>query len=106
MNPLYIEQIDLLTGQQAPATGEWVNIARGRDAFFTAYASGAGAVFLQTKTPFKNLPDAADEGINFYTISGMNNSYGDSAFMTSPMVQVRAVSSGAGRVWANVTLQN
>jgi hypothetical protein len=101
MNHFLIQTKLLLTGQQAPFTGESVNIARSRDAGFTAYSSGNGSITLQYKSPFFE-----NSWVNFYTFAGMKTGYAEPAYLTTPMVEIRAVSSGNGNFWAGLTTQN
>ena len=101
MNSLYIKTFTLLSGQSAPFTGAWVNIAQGRDALFTAYSSGTGGINLQYQSPF--FPS---DGITYYTWSQMTTGYGESSFQQSPMTHIRAVCSGSGSFWCAATIQN
>jgi hypothetical protein len=101
MDHFLIQTKLLLTGQQAPFTGESVNIARARDTGFTVYSSGVGSVTLQYKSPFFE-----DSWVNFYSFTGLSTGYAEPAYLTTPMVEVRAVSSGNGKFWAGLTAQN
>jgi len=102
MNASLFETVNLLSGQQAPFTGEWQSIANGRNVLFSTYSSGSGSITLQYKNPFFNN----DEGIPFYTFSGLQTGYSAPAFSTSPMNEVRAISAGSGQFWTAVTIQN
>jgi hypothetical protein len=101
MNHFFIQTKLLLTGQQAPFTGEAVNMARSRDAAFTVFSSGQGSVFLQYKSPFFE-----NEWVNFYSFSDLNSGYALPAYLTTPVTEVRAVSSGSGAFWCGFTAQN
>jgi hypothetical protein len=101
MDHFLIQTKLLLTGQQAPFTGESENIARARNVGFTAYGSGAGSVTLQYKSPFFE-----NSWVNFYSFTGLATGYAEPTYLTTPMVEVRAVSSGSGRFWAGLTAQN
>ena len=101
MESLFFKNSLLLNGDVAPATGAWVNIAKGRDALYSFYMSGSGAVTLQYQSPF-----FANDGIPFYTITGNGTGYLSSSYSASPMVEVRAVASGSGSFWSSVTSEN
>jgi hypothetical protein len=101
MDHFLIQTKLLLTGQQAPFTGESENIARARNVGFTAYASGAGSVTLQYKSPFFE-----NSWVSFYSFTGLTTGYAEPTYLTTPMVEVRAISSGNGRFWAGLTAQN
>jgi hypothetical protein len=101
MDHFLIQTKLLLTGQQAPFTGESVNIARARNVGFTAYASGAGSVTLQYKSPFFE-----NSWVDFYSFTGLATGYAEPTFLTTPVVEMRAVSSGTGKFCAGLTAQN
>jgi len=101
MSDLFIKTSMLLTGQSAPSTGEWINVATARDNLFTAYGNTSGSVTLQYKSPFFE-----NQGVTFYKIDISGSGYSTPAFSTSPMAEVRAISSGTGAYWTSVTQQN
>ena len=101
MDHYLIQTKILLSGQNAPFTGESVNIARSRDAGFTVYSSGAGSVQLQYKSPFFE-----DSWVNFYSFTGLATGYATPVYLTTPMVEIRAVANGNGKFWAGLTAQN
>ena len=101
MDHFFIQTKLLLTGQPAPFTGESLNMARSRDAAFTAYASGNGSITLQYKSPFFE-----NDWVNFYSFTGLSNGYALPAYLTTPVTEVRAISSGNGSFWCGFTAQN
>jgi hypothetical protein len=102
MNQFLIKNEFLLTGQAAPFTGEFVNVARSRETTFTVYSEGSGSVRLQYKSPFFN-----DKGVDFYSFNSLSGTgHAVPAFLTSPVMQVRAISEGTGNFWAAATIQN
>ena len=101
MDHFFIQTKLLLSGQEAPFTGEFLNMARGRDTSFTAYSSGEGSITLQYKSPFFR-----DDWISFYSFTGLSTGYAPPAYLTTPMTHVRAVSDGTGSFWCALTTQN
>ena len=101
MNHFYIQTKHLLTGQEAPFTGEFLNIAKSRDACFTVFSSGEGSVSLEYKSPFFE-----NDGVPFYSFTGLSTGYSSPAYLTSPIEQVRAISNGTGNFWVAITIQN
>lgn len=102
MDSLLIKNTLLLSGQNAPFTGEWMNTARFRENLYSFYAEGTGSITLQYQSPF-----FVDQAIDFYSVAITGAStYASSSFSTSPMVEVRAVSSGSGRFYCASTSQN
>jgi hypothetical protein len=97
----FLNTIHLLTGQQAPFTGQWAEIGRSRENLFTAFGNASGTIRLQYKSPF-----FIDQGIPFYDIVLSGSGYATPAFSSSPMGEVRAVSSGSSRYWCAITQQN
>jgi hypothetical protein len=91
----------LLSGQNAPFTGEAKEILLSREARFTVYASGQGSVSLQYKSPFFE-----NSWVDFYDFDGLTTGYAKPAYLTTPMTEIRAVSKGSGKYWASVTFQN
>ena len=101
MNQFLIQSKTLLSGQEAPFIGQPQNIARFRDAGFTVYSSGQGSVLLQYKSPiFEN------DWVDFYKFGGLTTGYAEPAYLTTPLTEVRAVSSGNGKFWCAFTAQN
>jgi hypothetical protein len=106
MNSLYFKPELLLSGQVAPFTGEYCSMARARNVCFTVFGSGTpsinGTVSLQYRSPFfKN------DFVTFYTfpvLSGVG--YAPPAFLTTPVEEVRAVSTGTGIFWVAANVQN
>lgn len=97
----YFNTTLLLTGNSAPATGEWISIGkRGNENLFTVYTNGSGIIDLEYKSPF------FDEGIVFYSIEMAQSGYADPLYSTSPFSQVRAVCRGTGQFRAAITYQN
>ena len=101
MNHFLIQSKFLLSGQNAPFTGEPQSIARFRDAGFTVYSSGNGAVTLQYSSPIFEK-----DWVDFYTFSALTTGYAEPAYLTTPLTQVRAISSGNGKFWCAFTAQN
>ena len=100
MSALYFNNITLLENQNGGVTGKWFPMARSRDALFTSYANATtGSITLQYKSPF------FDEGVSFYVIT-MGSGYATPTFSTSPIGEIRAISSGSGKYWCAVTQQN
>ena len=97
----FLNTIHLLTGQQAPFTGQWAEIGRSRENLFTAFGNASGTITLQYKSPF-----FITQGIPFYDIVLSGSGYATPAFSSSPMGEVRAVSSGSSRYWCAITQQN
>jgi len=104
MDSLLFKSSLLLTGQSAPFTGNWANLASSREHLFTVYGSGAGNITLEYKNPFGFEGDRL--GVSFYSFTGVTTGYMAPAFSTSPMNEVRAISSGAGNFWVSATAQN
>jgi hypothetical protein len=94
----------LLNGESAPYTGAWMNCVSSRDMLFSVYGSGNGSIVLQYKNPFGFINE--NEGVPFYTFSNIATGYTTPAFSTSPMNEVRAISSGNGQFWTSATIQN
>lgn len=101
MDHFFIQTKLLLSGNQAPFTGESVNMARSRDAAFTAYSSGQGSITLQYESPFFK-----DDWVDFYSFTGMSTGYALPAYLTTPVTHVRAKCSGNGLFWCAFTAQN
>jgi hypothetical protein len=101
MNQFFIQTKLLLSGQAAPFTGSVENMARSRDAAFTVYSSGSGIVKLQYNSPFFE-----NEWVDFYQFTGLRTGYSTPAYLTTPMINVRAISSGIGNFWVSFTAQN
>lgn len=101
MDHFFIQTKLLLSGNQAPFTGESINMARSRDAAFTAYCSGEGSVTLQYSSPF-----FANDWVDFYSFTNMQTGYASPAYLTTPVTQVRAICSGDGQFWCGFTAQN
>lgn len=101
MNNLYFVTNLLLTGQQAPFTGQWFPMGQSREALYSAFGNTSGSIVLQYRSPF--FPS---EAIPFYTIDIASSGYSAPAFSTSPLSEVRAVSSGTGNYWCAVSQQN
>lgn len=100
MDSLFFANTLLLTGQSAPFTGEWINMAKTRETLYSAYSLGTGAVSLEYQSPF--FPT---DGIQFYSLP-ISGGYSTPAFSTSPMAKVRAISSGNGAFYCAMTSQN
>lgn len=100
MNGFFFDTKTLMAGQSSPYTGAYVDSSRCRNLLFNFYASGTvsglNQIFLQFENPFfKN-----NEGITFYTITGLTSGYyTPPIFSDSPMPRIRAVSSGIGNFW-------
>jgi len=101
MDHFFIQTKLLLTGQQAPFTGESFNIARSREAAFTAYCSGQGSINLQYKSPFFQ-----NDWVDFYSFTGLKTGYAVPVHLTTPITHVRALCSGNGEFWCGITVQN
>lgn len=97
----FLNTIQLLTGQAAPFTGEWAEIGRSRENLFSAFGNTSGIIRLQYKSPF-----FSNQGIPFYDIVLSGSGYSMPVFSTSPMGEVRAISSGNGSYWCAITQQN
>lgn len=97
----FLNTIHLLTGQQAPFTGQWAEIGRSRENLFSAFGNTSGTIGLQYRSPF-----FANQGVPFFDIVLGSSGYATPVFSTSPMGEVRAVSSGNGTYWCAVTQQN
>jgi hypothetical protein len=114
MNASFIGSQFLATGQSAPFTGSWVNIADARNAMIVVLGSGITNSFpvtLQTKTALNSAPEFADGGVysavNFYTFNAVSNGYSDPTFLDTPMSQIRlVVPTGNGKVHSYITYQN
>lgn len=101
MNHYLIQNKFLLTGQNAPFTGQFVSIAKSREACFHVYSSGEGSIFLQYKSPFFE-----NQGVDFYSFTNLKTGHSSPAKLDTPLESVRAVASGNGRFWVAATLQN
>ena len=97
----FLNTIHLLTGQEAPFTGQWAEIGRSRENLFSSFANTSGTITLQYRSPF-----FIDQGIPFYDIILSGSGYATPVFSTSPMGEVRAISSGNGNYWCAITQQN
>ncbi len=105
MNSLYFATNLLLTGQAAPCTGAWTSISQSNICFFTCFGSGVGGqVDLQYQSPFFTNGDISY--ISFYTFTNLTTGYSPSVSLTSPVFQVRAVSSGIGNFWCALNQKN
>lgn len=110
----YIGSIILATGNSAPFTGSWANIAVARNAMFVVYGSGITSpltVNLESITPFSNDPvfsaTGLQVGVPIYSFTGVSNGYTTPVFLDSPISQVRiTVPTGAGKVWVSANVQN
>jgi hypothetical protein len=104
MNNFYFKPKILLSGQEAPFTGDYINITLARNSCFTVFSSGenvSGNVTLQYKSPFFE-----NEGVSFYTFTGLSSGYADPIFLTTPMSEVRAIADGTGNYWVGINIQN
>ena len=101
MNSLLVQNKLLLTGQSSPHTGESVDISRFKETAFTAYTNGNGSVSLQYKSPFFE-----NDWVDFYSFENMTSGYALPAYLTTPITEVRAISSGNGQFWCGLTAQN
>jgi hypothetical protein len=104
MNNFYFKPQLLLSGQEAPFTGKYVNAALARNACFTVFSSGenvSGDITLQYKSPFFK-----DDGVSFYSFTGLSAGYADPIFLTTPMSEIRAIADGTGHFWTAITIQN
>jgi hypothetical protein len=103
MNSFLIQSKLLLTGQSGPSTGESVEIARLREANLVSYYNGnnVGNVILQYKSPFFE-----NDWVTFYDFGVLASGYSDTAFLTTPMSEIRAVCSGSGQFWCACLGQN
>lgn len=98
----YFQTSIILNGESSPFTGQWVPMGKTRESLYTAYGNAVGGVILQYRSPF--FPE---EGITFHTLSvGGSGQYATPSFATSPMSEVRAISSGVGNFWCAITQQN
>ena len=97
----YFNTLQLLTGQSAPFTGDWANVGRSRENLYSAFGNTSGTITLQYRSPF-----FIEQGISFYNIELSGSGYATPAFSTSPMGEVRAISSGTGNYWCAMTQQN
>lgn len=84
----------LLTGQNAPFTSESCDGTKFDEISFTAYSSGNGSIFLQYKSPIFQ-----DDWVTFYEFEKMKTGYAPAAHLTTPVTEIRAVSSGVGKFW-------
>lgn len=98
------KKVNLLNGNSAPFTGEYVSTATARNLLFNFYASGVisgnSLLALQFQSPF--FPQ---DSITFHAITGLSG-YGSPLFSDSPISEVRAVCSGTGNYWVSVNMQN
>lgn len=105
MNFLF-KKLFLAKGEQMPFTGEYIDFVYGRNLLFNFYLSGTlsgnNRIDLQLKNPFFGN----DDGIVFYTITGLNDGYATPLFSDSPISQTRIIGSGIGYLWAAVNVQN
>jgi len=102
MNQFFIQTKLLLSGECAPFTGQSVNMARGRDAVFTAYTNvDGGSIYLQYKSPFFE-----GDWVDFYSFDAMKSGYAAPVYLTTPITHVRAIASGVGNFWCGFTTQN
>jgi|688.fasta_scaffold01323_2 hypothetical protein len=102
MNNFLCQTLILLSGQSAPFTGNAINVARLRENVFISYCSGAGGgVNLQYKSPFFE-----NQWVDFYSFSSLGSGYSDSAYLDTPMTEIRAVCSGNGNFWCGCMGQN
>lgn len=97
----YFNTVQLLTGQSAPFTGDWANVGRSRENLFTAFGTSSGTIKLEYRSPF-----FIEQGVSFYDIALSGSGYAQPVFSTSPMGEVRAISSGNGNYWCAMTQQN
>ena len=102
MNQFFIQTKLLLSGQCAPFTGEAINMARSRDAAFTAYTNlDGGSICLQYESPFFK-----DDWVSFYSFDSMKSGYASPVYLSTPVTRVRAIASGVGNFWCGFTAQN
>jgi hypothetical protein len=101
MDHFYINTKYLLTGQSAPFTGEFVNVAKARNACFTVFSSGNGSVSLEYKSPFFQ-----NQGVSFYSFAGLSTGHATPVYLTTPIEEVRAIANGTGNFWVAATIQN
>jgi len=105
MNSFYFKPKILMSGQSAPFTGSYVNTALSRNACFTVFSSGSspvsGAITLQYRSPFFK-----DDAVPFYVFQNLSGGYAEPVFLTSPVSEIRAVSSGSGQFWVGISIQN
>lgn len=109
----FIGTVSLATGQSAPFTGEWVNIAIARNAMFVLFGNKANSipVGLQTKTALSGLSafstGGEHEAVDLYGFPDVGSGYAPAAFMDSPISHVRLYTTGSGNnIWAYASLQN
>lgn len=98
----YYNTLPLLSGLLGDSTGQYQSLKFSRNSLFYFFVSGSGyQISLQSKSPFFNNED----GITFYTLTGVSG-YAEPLFSDSPLGNVRAIYSGAGRAWVSVAVQN
>ncbi len=86
----------------APFTGEWKNLANGRDFLYTIKYSGASGSFrLEYPSPF-----GGNEGVSLFSAQVSGNGFYDPLFSTSPVPSTRIVFEGSGIFSAAVFSQN
>lgn len=101
MNQFFIKNEILLSGEAAPFTGEFKNVARSRDMLVTVHTDGTGSVNLYYQSPFSN-----QDAVPFYSFNNLQSGYAAPAFLSSPMHSVKASCHGSGNFSVAVTCQN
>jgi hypothetical protein len=109
----FIGTSSLATGQAAPFTGEWTNVAVARNIMFVVYGNKTGniKVGIQCKTALSGSPvfqaGGIYEGVDIYEFPEVGSGYAAPAFMDSPVSHVRLYSNETGNnIWGYASLQN
>jgi hypothetical protein len=114
MNTSYIGSQLLASGQSAPFTGDWVNVAQARNSLFVVYGSGVSgslSATVQAQTYLAGdaafTDDGGYAGVPLYTFTGVKNGYAPTAYINTPVAYVRlVVPTGNGQIWSYAAIQN